>query len=297
MQYCFQPAEIARTGRHRPCAAALAALFFSLGLSLEAARSEPEVGTWSTGPKSSVRLIAAPSGSKSRPWRVGVEMHLATGALTYWRIPGGAGVAPVFAFADSVNVAQVDVGYPAPTRIEEEGTEVYGYRDEVTFPLEVTPREPALPMTLALTLAYAVCDRICLPAKATAVLELAASPAPASAENPQSLAIARAEAAVPHRLTERERDTKISITAVKGASPPSWRVVVNGEPTRDLFAEAPDGWYFETRKAEEPGAFLVVQAEKPPASIDVPVPITFTLTGPRQSYEFGAVLDRTTTER
>jgi DsbC/DsbD-like thiol-disulfide interchange protein len=297
MQIRFHAAEMTLAARRRPCAVALSVLVLLQMLSVRAAQAEPRVSAWSTDPKSSVRLIAAPSESVERPWRVGVEIHLADGALTYWRTPGGAGVAPVFSFADSMNVAKVAVRYPAPTRIEEEGTEVYGYRDDVTFPLEVTPHEAGLPMILALTLSYAVCERICLPAKATAVLDLPARPAPFQTEDAQSLAIARAEALVPRPLSQSERDTKVSIAAVEGAIPPTWRVVVRGDAARDLFAEAADGWYFETRKADVPGAFLIVQAEKPKTALDAAVPVTLTLTGSPQSYEFAAMLDRRAAER
>jgi DsbC/DsbD-like thiol-disulfide interchange protein len=244
-----------------------------------------------------MRLIAAPSESVDRPWRVGVEIHLAEGALTYWRTPGGAGVAPVFSFAESMNVAQVAIRYPAPTRIEEEGTEVYGYRDDVTFPLEVTPREASLPMILTLTLSYAVCERICLPAQATAALDLPARPAPTPLEDAQSLALARAEASVPQPLSRGERDAMVSIAPLEGAIPPAWRVVVHGDAARDLFAEAADGWYFETRRADVPGAFLIIQAEKPKTAGDAAVPVTLTLAGSPRSYEFGAMLDRRAAER
>jgi DsbC/DsbD-like thiol-disulfide interchange protein len=312
MQYRFQLARIMRARRFRRC---LAALVLVPGLSLESAGAEPFVSAWSTGPKSSVRLIAASSAASPRLWRAGVEVRLVTGALTYWRSPGGVGIAPEFAFADSVNVAAVAVAYPAPRRIEEEGTAVYGYRDAVTFPLGVTPREAAHPMRLALTLSFAVCERICLPATATAILDLPPSqpgslpdalhhPATGSLDLPvsppedeQGQAIAWAEALVPRRLSERERDAAISITVVEGASPPSWRVVVHEDLPRDLFVEAGDGWYFETRKAAVPGTFLIVQAETPMAGGDAAVPVTLTLAGPRQSYEFSAVLDRKTMAR
>jgi DsbC/DsbD-like thiol-disulfide interchange protein len=244
-----------------------------------------------------VRLIAAPVAADSLARRAGVEIHLATGALTYWRTPGGAGVAPVFDFSGSENVAKVDLAYPAPSRIEEEGTEVYGYQDTITFPLRLEPHEPGRAMRLALSLSYAVCDRICLPAKATVHLDL---PSPASSPLPEdaaAIAIARAEASVPQRLSDRERDTKLSIEPVAGASLPSWRVIVREEPMHDLFAEAEDGWYFETKKTEEPGAFLIVQAEKPTAAGDDAVPVTLTLTGPKRSYELRVMLDRETAGR
>ncbi len=244
-----------------------------------------------------MRLIAARSRSGSVPWWAGVEIRLIPGALTYWRTPGGAGVAPVFDFEGSENVAKVEVDFPAPTRIEEEGTEVYGYRGEVTFPLRLVPREPARPMRLALALSYAVCDRICLPAKATVSLDLPVAETAAAPDDAEGVAITRAEASVPRRLSKLERDAMVAITPVAGAKPPTWRVVVHGEPAHDLFAEAGDGWYFETKQAEEPGAFVIVQAEKPTNSGDEAVPVTLTLTGPQRAYELGTMLDRTTAER
>lgn len=297
MQNCFQHVEFRRAPQPRPCRCALALLVAFAGLFTETARTEPLVGAWSEGPKSSVRLIAARSRSGPCPWWVGVEIHLAKGALTYWRTPGGAGVAPAFDFAGSQNITKVDVAFPAPTRIEEEGTEVYGYRGDVTFPLRLTPRDPAHPMRLELILSYAVCDRICLPAKADAILDLPVAETPAAPEEAQSLVITRAEASVPRQLSEPEREAMVSIKPVADAEAPTWRVVVHGEPAQDLFAEAADGWYFETKKAEEPGAFLIVQADKPTAARDEPVPVTLTLTGPNLSYAFSAVLDSTTAQR
>lgn len=288
------PPTLAR--RLATCAAALAAMALSTILDAQAARAQPYVSAWASGQKSSVRLIAAPSGQGPFPWRAGVEIRLAPGALTYWRTPGGAGVAPIFSFARSRNLARVEVDYPAPTRIEEEGTDVYGYKGEVTFPLRISPSEPGTPMELSLTLVYAICDRICLPAKAELALDLPAAAVPSPADAPQLAVIARAEALVPQRLEPPRSDAALSVSAVKGSAPPAWKIV-SREPASDLFVEAADGWYFDTRKGEEPGAFLVVEADAPKGAPDPAVPVTLTVTGPDRSYELSAVLDRSAAAR
>lgn len=250
------------------------------------------------GQKSSLRLIAAGGGPPQGFYRAGIEIRLDPGALTYWRMPGGAGVPPVFSFEGSVNAAGIAVSYPAPMRFDEEGTEAFGYRGSVTFPLHVTPKDAARPVLLAVTLSYAVCARICLPAKAEARLTL--DPAlEADATGEGATAIAAAEAEVPLRLTPQQRDAKVAIDRDKTAAAPAWRLSSNGD-VQDVFAEAPPGWYFETRKSSRPGEFLIVAVEKPhgdgQSNSGAPLPVTLTLKSERQSYEFPVDLDAAATQ-
>lgn len=248
------------------------------------------------------RLIAAQHAGSDGFYHAGVEIRLDPGALTYWRSPGGAGAPPSFSFEGSDNVADVSVLYPAPLRLDESGTEVFGYQGAVTFPLHVTPKDDSRPANLALTLRYAVCEKLCLPAKATASLSLpplkkapaapvrAASDGPADAD-PERAAIAAAEAKVPVRLAAGARDGKIRIERIAGSQPRSWRLtVLNGQP-QDLFAEAPDGWYYETQASDRPNEFLIVETDKPAANAGAPPSIVLTLTEPGQNYEFPVELD------
>ena len=46
------------------------------------------------------------------------------------------------------------------------GTRSFGYKGDVTFPVDVTPKDPRRPVELVLDLHYATCDQICLPAEA-----------------------------------------------------------------------------------------------------------------------------------
>jgi DsbC/DsbD-like thiol-disulfide interchange protein len=251
---------------------------------------DPYASTWASGQKSSLRLIAAGTGPPQSFYRAGIEIRLDPGALTYWRMPGGAGVPPVFSTEGSANASAIAVSYPAPTRIDEDGTEAFGYRDRVIFPVRVTPRDGTRPVLLVLNVSYAVCSRMCLPAKAEARLTLLPAPEAATA-SPEAAAIAAAEAAVPFRLTPEQRDAKVAITRDEAAPTPTWRLTPRGGGAQDLFAEAPPGWYFETRKSSRPDEFLIVEVERPRIDSRAPVPVMLTLRNERQSYEFEVDLD------
>ncbi len=284
----MQPSNLAgRVGVLLACAS-LSPLLFPARL-----HCDPYASTWASGQKSSLRLIAA-GGPPQSFYRAGIEIRLEPGALTYWRTPGGAGVPPVFSFEGSANASDIVVSYPAPTRIDEDGTEAFGYRDRVIFPLRVAPKDALRPVFLVLNVSYAVCSRICLPAKAEARLTLHPAPeAETETLGPDAPAIAAAEAAVPLRLTPEQRDAKVAITRDEKASMPTWRLAPRGGGVQDLFAEAPPGWYFETRKSSRPDEFLIVEVEKPRTGGRAPVPVILTLRHEQQSYEFGVDLDAT----
>lgn len=287
MQMSLQPSNLAwRAGVLLACAN-LSPLLFPASL-----HCDPYASTWASGQKSSLRLIAAGGGPPQSFYRAGIEIRLDPGALTYWRMPGGAGVPPVFSFEGSANASDIEVSYPAPMRIDEDGTEAFGYRDRVIFPVRVTPTDATRPVLLVMSLSYAVCSRMCLPAKAEARLTLLPGPeAGTGTASPEAAAIAAAEAAVPLRLTPQQRDAKVAIDRDKTAPSPTWRLAPRGGSVQDLFAEAPPGWYFETRKSGRPNEFLIVEVEKPRTDSRAPVPVTLTLRNEQQSYEFAVDLD------
>ncbi|MGA7383288.1 MAG: protein-disulfide reductase DsbD domain-containing protein [Methylocella sp.] len=236
-----------------------------------------------------MRLIAAGGAPPQGFYRAGIEIRLDPGALTYWRMPGGAGVPPVFSFEGSANASGIAVSYPAPRRIDEDGTEAFGYRDRVIFPVRVTPKDATRPVLLVVNVSYAVCGRICLPAKAESRLTLLPAPEAGTA-SPEAAAIAAAEAAVPLRLTPEQRDAKVAITRDETAPTPTWRLSPRGGGAQDLFVEAPEGWYFETRRSSRPNEFLIAEVEKPRTGSRAAVPVILTVSDERQSYEFAVDL-------
>src|SRR5262245_57588765 len=86
------------------CGAILAA--FVAGLVPAKAAAENTVATpWMELQGARLRLIAGPAGNGSARYLAGVEVVLADGWKTYWRMPGDAGVPPSFDWSDSANTA------------------------------------------------------------------------------------------------------------------------------------------------------------------------------------------------
>jgi DsbC/DsbD-like thiol-disulfide interchange protein len=131
---------------------------------------------WATGDHSAVRLIAGPSVGATRT--AGLEIRLDPGWQTYWKAPGESGAPPVFDWSASKNVAAVRVSFPAPQRFSDADGVTFGYRDDVILPLAVTPKDPEEAATLAGTVRYAVCGRVCIPVEAAAKLVLKPGAAP-----------------------------------------------------------------------------------------------------------------------
>lgn len=237
-----------------------------------------------------MRLIAA-GGLTGGIYRAGVELQLDPGAFTYWRMPGGAGIPPEFSFEGSANAAGIAVTYPAPVRIVNEGIEVFGYRDHVIFPLRIKPQDAASPVRLALTLTYGVCARLCMPGKAEAALTLSPDGAGGAPDSPAALRLAGADASVPELLPPQERDAKIVIARDEAAPLPTWRLSLREGAAEDLFAEAPQGWYFETKPAGRPNEFLIVEVEQPREGSPKRPPVILTVKNEQKSYEFAVDLD------
>jgi len=222
---------------------------------------------WASGAKHEARLIAA-GGDLA-----GFEIRLAPGAITYWRYPGDSGLPPTFDFSGSDNVAAVEPAFPAPKRIREaDGGHAFGYDGGVVFPLKVKPRDAAKPVTLALHADFAVCEKVCLPAKARLTLTL-----PAAGASPYAGAIDAALAAVPRAVPPNDFG---ELTPTGGES---WRLCApheEGAP-RDLFVEPPEGWWLTAAPTgDEPGrdCFAIALRDKPKDAA-LPVELRLTLTG------------------
>ena len=222
---------------------------------------------WTLGAKSQARLIAG-GGDLA-----GFEIALKPGAITYWRDPGDAGLPPTLDFSLSDNVVSVEPEFPAPKRIREAGGgEAFGYDDGVVFPLRVKPRDPTKPATLKLNADFAVCEKVCQPAKAHLELKL-----PSAQASPHASAIDAALAAVPRAVPPKDFGVLEALDAN------SWRLCSAHEegPPRDLFVEAPEGWWLKTTPAHADGGrdcFTLTIGDKPKEAA-LPVTLRLTLTG------------------
>ena len=230
---------------------------------------------WADGLKSSARLIAG--GPADGVLLAGVEIKLAAGAVTYWRNPGDAGLPPVLSFEGSSNLAQARTSFPAPQRLAEAGGgEAFGYDHTLILPIDVEPIEPGKPVTIALKLNYAVCEKICVPAEAKLRLLL---PADATASSPFAEAIVKAKELTPRRVEWASLAADLVAT-----SDAAWRLCLPRQAgsKRDLFIEPPDAWWFDIKPeggaAMDKDCFRVNLMQKPPDST-LPVAARLTITG------------------
>jgi DsbC/DsbD-like thiol-disulfide interchange protein len=221
----------APTMRHWVTAAALAAL-------ATVPRATPadaaDASMWDGDARSAMRLVAGSAGADRAALRAGIELRLGNGWKTYWRYPGDSGVPPRFDFSKSTNIKSVAVRWPAPHRFTDENGASIGYKNSVMLPLDIVPADPKQPVTLRLTLEYAICEKLCIPAAGSATLTV---PTPSSFDR----ALAAAEAHVPRGAT-LGGNSPLAVRSVMH-EPGSSRVVVevaapDGAPL-DLFVEGP----------------------------------------------------------
>jgi len=244
-------------------------------LAPEAARAaESFASDWAPTLKASARLVLGAGGEG------GFEIKLAPGAITYWRDPGDSGEPPSFDFSLSSNVGSAEVEFPAPRRIvEADGSVAYGYDGDVILPIKFSAADAGKPVTLAVNATYAVCEKICVPARA----KLSLSP-PLAASSPYAAAISAALMRVPGRVAWS--DLEATVTAVEGRG---WRLCLPARraDVSDLFFEASPGWTFVTKlapKSADGPCFAVALRDRPKDGA-FPVAVTLTFAGPNGGSE------------
>jgi DsbC/DsbD-like thiol-disulfide interchange protein len=207
----------------------------SLLIGTSAATAAEDASRWDGDARSSARLIAGSQPAGGGPVRAGIEMKLKSGWHTYWRYPGDAGMPPSFDFSASSNVKAIEVRWPAPHRIPEQGMTAIGYTENVILPLHITPQNPGKPVMLRLKLGYAVCEKLCVPAEAKAELALAGG------TSSQDARLADAESRVPKKVALGEGSELVirSVRRDDGSTPARVIVDMTAPSGADLFAEGP----------------------------------------------------------
>jgi DsbC/DsbD-like thiol-disulfide interchange protein len=260
-------------------------LIFALGLALCGVGLAPGAwaadafsSDWAQSLKSSARLIGDADDDGLR--RAGIEIRLAPGAITYWRNPGDAGLPPMLSFTGSTNLAQASAAFPAPQRLAEGADVAFGYDRDVILPIDVKPIEAGKPVTLAVKLNYAVCEKICVPAQASLRLVL-----PAEAHSsPYAGALAAARSQVPRKVELADLGAQLV-----GAGAGAWRLCLAAQPgaKRNLFIEPPEMWWLAVKPdvggdGEECFRIKLMQQ---PAGAALPVAARLTITGGGEPVE------------
>jgi DsbC/DsbD-like thiol-disulfide interchange protein len=214
------------------------AVVLAASVFLTGAARAAEASPWAGDERSAVRLIGASPVRDARGdvLRAGIQIRMQAGWKTYWRYPGDSGVPPRFDFSQSDNVRDVAVLWPAPQRFADgAGGHSIGYAGQVLLPLQVLPKDPAKPVTIRLSLDYAICEKLCVPVDAKASL-------PASrGRTSLDPALAAAEARVPKKASLAE-EGPLRIVSVRRDPDKRDRVLVDVSAPRgalDVFAEGP----------------------------------------------------------
>ena len=248
------------------------------------APARAETGSpWQGTLRASARLVADPD-LRNGVYHAGAQIRLAPRIVTYWRNPGEAGVPPQFDFSASTNLEKADVLYPAPRRIAEAGgVEAFGYEDAVIFPILATPKDASQPVILNMALKYAACDTICVPAEAAGSVALAPGQTGAN-----DAALAQAEREVPRQSRVLPQISKVSRAEGKLA----WKIIAprDFQQAGDMFAEGPEGWYFDTKQGAQIPEFSLTLTDAPKSADLGTIPVLLTFAGDSAGVEVAVTL-------
>jgi DsbC/DsbD-like thiol-disulfide interchange protein len=269
---------------------------FALVCLLGTQASAQDASAWNTGLNSAARLIAGSliKTADATFLRAGVEIRLDPGWHTYWRDPGDSGVPPTFDFTGSENIKSVNVLWPAPDRFPDgAGGHFIGYKGHIILPLRIVPKDAATGSSIHLKLAFAVCEKLCVPVDANLKLTLIGSGA-------EETAIERAELRVPKRVPLGVGNGLAIRSVHREAGDGHGRVVVEiaapeGAPV-DLFVEGPTPeWSLPLPEltGSEPGTrrFTFGLDGLPPGAHADGATLTFTAVSPNEAIEVVTHID------
>lgn len=130
---------------------------------------------WVSGSEIQAKLLGgAPSLSGEREIAGALQIRHSAGWHSYWRSPGESGLAPRFDWSGSDNLDSAKISFPLPKRYDEMGLTVFGYNDDVTFPLTLTAKDPSKDLKLRLKLDTMACKDICIPVSLLLALDIPA---------------------------------------------------------------------------------------------------------------------------
>lgn len=119
--------------------------------------------------------------------KAGFKLSMDPGWVTYWRVPGEAGIPPRFSFSGSENVETAEFSWPRPLVETKYDMKSFVYRDEVVIPLSLRLNDPAGVAHLKGDLEVGVCDDICIPVQFSFDVKLPAQTTASSAQIKASL--------------------------------------------------------------------------------------------------------------
>lgn len=152
------------------------------GISLDMAReTAPGQSALTADGAARVSLIDGwrqPDGSRM----AAIEIDLAPGWHTYWRVPGDSGIPPEFDWSGSTNIKSIAYLWPRPRIITSSGDLTFGYSDRLVLPVLLVPERPDQAMDLSVQTYLGVCAEICQQASPALATRIAPDAPSRSAE-------------------------------------------------------------------------------------------------------------------
>jgi thiol:disulfide interchange protein len=148
-------------------------------------------GSSATAPHLKVSLVSSAAAiAPGAGFQTGIHFELDKGWHVYWLNAGDVGEPPTVKWTLPADITAGPLQFPAPHRIPYGPLLDYGYPDEVLFPvdMEVAPAlKTGAPAVLSAKVDWLVCERSCIPGKATLKTAVMTSSTPAS--SPAGLAL------------------------------------------------------------------------------------------------------------
>lgn len=104
-----------------------------------------------------------------------LNLSMDEGWHTYWRVPGDAGLPIRFDWSNIKNISEITPHWPLPKRIDENGFTVFGYKNDVFFPVNFTVENPEEVAVIDVQADVLLCNQICIPAQLSASLSFTPS--------------------------------------------------------------------------------------------------------------------------
>jgi DsbC/DsbD-like thiol-disulfide interchange protein len=235
---------------------------------------------WTDFPNVSIRLTSGPELAGGKRALI-IDLKLAAGWKTYWRMPGDAGIPPTFDWQGSVNLSAAEVLYPAPIAMSDQGGTAIGYKGDVSFPVVVTPQDKTAAIGLALEFGLGVCKDICIPVEAKLTGDL--QPGGTAKNERWSQAISRVPIIHDLRASQTSDPALIAVSGKAGGAAPLLAFETRGAV--DVFVEVPEGMYVPLAKRTTQDKFIVDLSKTTGIKDLIGKSLRLTIVGPKSAIE------------
>lgn len=197
---------------------------------------------WLSGLGYKARLIEG-SSQADGTHQAAFEIILENGWSTYWRVPGEHGIPPIFEYAESRNIKDLIIHWPAPDVFVSGTGLTIGYKNRVVLPFTIIPEASTQKAELNLSAFFGVCSEICVPADAKVSVLLD----PKNTKAIDQPIIDEAMSTVPKKHAENGLD--VTEASLKSNDEEEYVYVRLQLPDSvnnvSVLTEGPQDWYFE----------------------------------------------------